>query len=72
MPAASWIPKIIDSGTPSTTEPTMMPIDTDALVAEATVHDPVADEEDRDTDHHPQAELPRFEALWSPPTDRTK
>ncbi len=26
-PVATWMPKMIDSGTPSTTEPTTMPID---------------------------------------------
>jgi hypothetical protein len=26
MPVPTWIPKMIDSGTPSTTEPTTMPI----------------------------------------------
>src|SRR5215216_954208 len=54
-PVPTWIPKMIDSGTPSTTEPTTMPIAPPTRLAEARLHHLVGDEEDGHTDQADEA-----------------
>ena len=57
-PAPIWMPKMIDSGTPSTTEPTTIPIDAPApSVAEPLLDHRVANEEDGDAEERPQGHL---------------
>jgi hypothetical protein len=51
-PVASWIPKMIDSGTPSTTAPRTIPRAPPA--PEALLDDPVGDDEDGRPDQEPE------------------